>query len=529
MPAREAMAAADLKKAMVRYRDVLFAHQQELNDLNVYPVPDGDSGTNLRLTLDSVVERLDDAHDMVSVCRALSQGALRGARGNSGVIMSQFLHGFAKVFAGVDRASGADLAAALRRGSDRAYESVSRPMEGTILTVAREAAEAAESLVSSTPAASFAHVLDAAAARGKDALARTPEMLPELARAGVVDAGGKGVALFLGSMLAEFEGRPVPEPEVVQRPRTIQNYDRAGSPRYEVMLFLDADGFGVARLKSAWTEIGDSIIVAGEEGFYNCHIHTDHIGAVIEASIDAGTPTEIRVTDLNRRVDDGADEHQDGVSGPRPDEGGSGAGRAACALVALVEGEGARTLFEGLGADVVLDPRGLSIRHLASLISGLDSDSVLVVPNAEANAELARRAGAGSNKEVSVVTTSAATEGLAAIVVFDPYAGADSNAGAMTEAASRVKLGRVTAARGGFEAADRFGRVSESARLDEAVVGLLGHLVGPEDEVVTVLAGAGATPEVTSSIKDYLAASHPHMVAEVHEGGGPDPYLFGVE
>ena len=236
LPRPEQLSATALRNAVIRYRDVLRVHQEELNDLNVYPVPDGDSGTNLRLTLDSVVEELDGAADMLAVCRAISKGALRGARGNSGVILSQILHGIAKVLAGSDAVGGDDLARALRKGTDAAYDAVSAPKEGTILTVVREAAEASESVLQEHPEATFADVLERAAEAAREALARTPEMLPELREAGVVDSGGKGATLLLEALLAEAEGRPVPGPETFRRPEALDDYSgrRRFSPKYEV-------------------------------------------------------------------------------------------------------------------------------------------------------------------------------------------------------------------------------------------------------------------------------------------------------
>lgn len=552
----EALSPADLKKAMVRYRDVLFEHQQELNDLNVFPVPDGDSGTNLKLTMDAVVAALEGAHDMVSVCRAMSKGAMRGARGNSGVILSQILHGMAKVLARTESASGSDLAEALRRGTETAYDAVSSPKEGTILTVVRAAAEGAEEAVARDASPPAGPVLEAARRRACRALEQTTEMLPELRAAGVVDSGAKGMTLLLEAVLAELEGRPVPEPEAVARPESVETYPQgeAPSPRYEVMFFLEVDDFAIAHFRSRWAELGDSVIVAGEKGFYNCHIHTDHIGPAIEAAIEVGTPTDIRVTDLSRDVRAAAEGLAgDGVAGveaphggmgegvadalgtsrpgpvaDRARPGGAGAG-ASSALIALAQGEGARVLFEGLGADVVLDPSDLSIEGLVAAIERCEADSVVVVPNGEANAEKARRAARRSDKEVAVVSTTMAVEALPAIVAFDPWSGADANAGAMNDAASRVKSGRVVAVDSGYAAIDQHGCVARTGTLREAALALLDALIGPDDEVLTVLTGAGAAADVTGSIRDRIAERGATVVPEIHEGGGPDPYLFGVE
>src|SRR3954464_5190907 len=199
MPTLTCLTAADLRQAVLRFRDALRAHQEELNRLNVYPVPDGDTGTNMALTLESVCGELRTAEDMAEVCNALSRGSLMGARGNSGVITSQILRGFAEVFEPLESIGPDDLVHALRRGADAAYEAVLRPVEGTILTVVRESAEACEA-ASGNGAVALADLVETALAAARDAVARTPELLDALRQAGVVDSGGSGFTLLLAAL-----------------------------------------------------------------------------------------------------------------------------------------------------------------------------------------------------------------------------------------------------------------------------------------------------------------------------------------
>src|SRR5687767_7530240 len=243
METLERLAAAHLRAVMAAYRDALRSHQDAVNRLNVYPVPDGDTGTNMALTLEEVVKETAAADDdMVSTCKAIGHGALMGARGNSGVILSQILRAVADGCKGLDAAGPADVAAALEHAAVVAYEAVMRPVEGTILTVVREASEAAAKAADS--GAALVDILEAAKAAGTDSLARTPELLPVLKQAGVVDAGGAGFLLLLDAFLHVVCGRPLPEPPAVsgaieRLDVAVESAHETGSDlRYEVMYFL---------------------------------------------------------------------------------------------------------------------------------------------------------------------------------------------------------------------------------------------------------------------------------------------------
>ena len=249
MATLERLAALDLRQAVTRFRDALRAHQDELNRLNVYPVPDGDTGTNMTLTLESVVHELGTAEDMAEVCQAVAHGSLMGARGNSGVILSQILRGLADTFRTLEAAGGSDVAVGLRQASDAAYEAVMRPVEGTILTVVRAAADAAEA--------------------ARDAVEHTPDLLPVLREAGVVDAGGRGFTLLLDALLEVVAGRPIPDPDVVFTPVSVEAHlagDDVASLRYEVMYLLEAEDPTIKAFKETWAALGDSIVVVGGDG-----------------------------------------------------------------------------------------------------------------------------------------------------------------------------------------------------------------------------------------------------------------------
>ena len=335
----DSLGAPQLCEVITKFRDGLRAHQQQLNRLNVYPVPDGDTGTNMALTLESVTAELAqlESPDMEAACRAIAHGSLMGARGNSGVILSQLLRGVCEGFltAAADPGPGA-FSSALAIADKLAREAVMRPAEGTILTVARGAADAARS--AADEGASLLEVVEASRAGAAEALARTPSLLPVLERAGVVDAGGAGYVLFFDALLCVLDGRAMPEPDEVANAggeanvgpdgdrRTGPTIDRrAGSPadrraavaaavhggedalsglRYEVMYLLEASDETIPMFKEVWAGLGDSIVVVGGDGLWNCHIHTDEIGAAVEASLDVGRPRNIRITDLLEEVEE---------------------------------------------------------------------------------------------------------------------------------------------------------------------------------------------------------------------------------
>ena len=306
MAALSTLDGSSVARVVSTYRDALRAHQEELNRLNVYPVPDGDTGTNMALTLESVCKELGTSTRMDDVCMAVAHGSLMGARGNSGVILSQILRGLAETFRGLDAVEVRDLTTGLRTAADAAYQAVMRPVEGTILTVVRATAEAAEA-ARAAGEATLRGVLERSVLAAREAVRQTPDLLPVLKEAGVVDAGGHGFTLLLDAFLTVVDGRPLPEPQIVATPAAVAAHrhgDDVSSLRYEVMFLLDADDAMIPAFKESWGAIGDSIVVVGGDGLWNCHVHTNDVGAAVEAGIEAGRPSKIRVTDLSEQVEE---------------------------------------------------------------------------------------------------------------------------------------------------------------------------------------------------------------------------------
>ncbi|MGA1413215.1 MAG: DAK2 domain-containing protein, partial [Ilumatobacteraceae bacterium] len=293
MAVLEEFGADALRHTVIAFRDTMKRHAGGINRLNVYPVPDGDTGTNMSRTLDAVVAELDGASaELDTTCEAISHGSLMGARGNSGVILSQILRGLSSTLKTAKSSGAPRVAEALKAASAAAYEAVLKPIEGTILTVVRETADAAQR--AANDGATLAAMLRVARAAGQKALDNTPELLPVLKDAGVVDAGGAGFMLLLDSAIHIVDGEPLPEPTYDDGPSAEQlekvalRHASDGSVdvselRYEVMFLLDLEDTKLKKFKNAWGEIGDSIVVVGGDGIYNCHIHTNDIGAAIEA------------------------------------------------------------------------------------------------------------------------------------------------------------------------------------------------------------------------------------------------------
>jgi DAK2 domain fusion protein YloV len=567
VPTLERLNTEALRDTVRTFRDTVRIHAGRLNRLNVYPVPDGDTGTNMARTLDAVVEEMDatDPEDLAATCDAISHGSLMGARGNSGVILSQILRGFASTLKETledARSEQADLhgtkfAEALQAAAAGAYQAVLKPIEGTILTVARESAEAAK--VAADGGGSLAGVVRAAREAGKRALDNTPEQLLVLKEAGVVDAGGAGFLLLLDSALHVVAGDALPpaspDPDdgmsaanfevVAHRTSATPGEVDVSEQRYEVMYFLDLLDERIDDFKRGWGDIGDSIVVVGGDGLWNCHVHTNDVGAAIEVALDLdGRPRKIRVTDLFEEVDEEhAKRERAMVGGPRA---GAGLPPVTTAVVAVCSGDGLVELFAQLGVQGVVtggQTMNPSTAELLDTVEHVNAQDVVILPNNKNIIPVAEQVNALTTKNVSVVPTRSMPEALAALVVYDPEADGAENASEMTDAAGSVTTGEITQAvresgssLGDIVVGDWIGLsrgegiVSKGDEIAVAAIGLLEQIVGDEAELITIITGDGADGGITAKIEGWLADHHGSVAREVQYGGQPlYPYLFGVE
>jgi uncharacterized protein len=558
VPTLERFSPEALRSTVITFRDTLKAHAEGINRLNVYPVPDGDTGTNMARTLDAVVAEMDAADtDLGPTCDAISHGSLMGARGNSGVILSQILRGLVGTLKGATDLTATKVAEGLSAASAAAYQAVLKPIEGTILTVVREAAAAGSD--AAAEGATLVGMLRAARSAGKAALDNTPELLPVLKDAGVVDAGGAGFLLLLDSALFVVDGEPLPEPaegegpsaaqlELVSRRQASDGGVDVSELRYEVMYFLDLADDRIQDFKESWGEIGDSIVVVGGDGLWNCHVHTNDIGAAVESALALdGRPKKIRVTDLFEEM---AEEHavREAAIRAEPTRTGAGFGLPAvtCAVVAVASGDELAELFGQLGVQGVvtggqtLNP---STAELLAAVEAVNAQQVVVLPNNKNIIPVAEQLDSLTSKRVRVVPTTSMPAALAALVVYDPEADADVNLEEMTEGAQSVATGEITQAVrdtnsdvGAITAGDWIGLVrgdgivSVSGSLGGAACALLDHLITPGREIVTIITGRDANAHHTDALLAWILEHRPDVQVEVHRGGQPlYPYLFGVE
>jgi hypothetical protein len=545
MTSSTTLSARDLRATIATFAELLRSHKEVINRLNVYPVPDGDTGTNMTLTIESVVAELaplgGDA-SMAEVCHAIAHGSLMGARGNSGVILSQLLRGLVEKFKSTSEISTELLAQSFEHADVLARQAVVRPVEGTILSVARAGAEGARS-----QRGSLTTMVRGARDNARDALAFTPEQLPVLKEAGVVDAGGAGLLLFFDALCVVVANDPAPEPPPVES-IVLHVHEQPGhygavdvaNLRYEVMYLLDADEVKMHAFREVWAGIGDSIVIVGGDGLYNCHIHTDEIGAAIEAALDAGTPREIRITDLSEQIveerwvrEGSAAQPEDVTTAP------------ATSVVAVVVGDGVGRIFRSLGVrELVKGGQSMnpSTSDLVEAVLATGSQQVVILPNNKNIRLVAEQVNALVDQEVTVVATNSIVEGFAALLAYDPDASAHDNAKEMCESASHVVAAEVTQAirdtstdAGQVHVGDWIGLNAEGVRsVADSIAGaankLLAGLVTDTHELITIIEGDGSTPANTRRITEFLADEFPSLNVEVHQGGQPlYPYYFGIE
>ncbi len=567
MAVLEEFGADALRHTVIAFRDTMKRHASGINRLNVYPVPDGDTGTNMARTLDAVVTELEGASaELDTTCEAISHGSLMGARGNSGVILSQILRGLSSTLKTAKTSGAQRVAEALKSASSAAYEAVLKPIEGTILTVVRETADAA--VKAADEGASLAVMLRAARAAGRKALDNTPELLPVLKDAGVVDAGGAGFMLFMDSAVHIVDGEPLPEPnyddgptaeqleKVALRTSTDGSVD-VSELRYEVMFLLNLEDTKLKKFKNSWGEIGDSIVVVGGDGLYNCHIHTNDIGAAVEAPLlVGGIPSKIRITDLFEEMAEEHAQRDAGLGAPVEILTGSKSGRSGsrqsalppvtCAVVAIASGDGLAELFGQMGVHGVVtggQTMNPSTQELLDAVEHMNATQVVILPNNKNIIPVANKIDELTKKDVRVVPTCSMPEALAALVAYDPEASAEHNGSQMSRAASSVSTGEITQAvrdtnsdAGPVKAGDFIGLVrgdgvvAVGQTLDAVCRDLLAKLITQERELLTIIYGDGATPQSTESLIAHVSEKYPQITCEVHFGGQPlYPYLFGVE
>ncbi|MDA0700344.1 MAG: DAK2 domain-containing protein [bacterium] len=514
-----------LADAFLFATDYLGVFIDEVNALNVYPVPDGDTGTNMHLTLQSVRRQLlDDAPtSMPDVAHALAYGSLLGARGNSGVILSQVLKGFADVVKGRSTLDGPALALALAGATKTAYAAVMKPVEGTILTVVREAAEAvAAPDADEPPVALLRRALEA----GRISLDHTPELLPILKQAGVVDAGGLGFLRLLEGVIAAFEGAPLPAPpKVTQRAQQQFEEEAFGFCTEFLLSNVTVD---TREIQDAVLDFGDSLLVVGAEGYVKGHIHTEEPEKLLALVAKYGTMVRSKVEDMSEQHSEILADVDMGAAEP-----------AKTGLVAVSNGYGLTKAFRGLGARVVGggQTNNPSVQDIADAVRSLGAASVIVMPNNKNIIMAAHRVGElVPEKSVTVLPTRTMGQGLAAAILFSEEREADDLVPSMERAIAGSRTLEVTVAsrdatidgidvrEGAYIGLVDAALTHTSETAEDCVLAMLDDAIG-DAEVGSLFYAAATGEAAAAALAERIAEAHPDLELEVH-GGGPDLYPF---
>ncbi len=492
-------------------------NRQRIDDLNVYPVPDGDTGTNLTLTVRGIVEALDatTSTDRIELAREVIRAALLSARGNSGVILSQIVRGAAEVLGGGESKDAHAIARALRHASDEAYRAVHEPVEGTMLTVIRALADEAENRSDDTPA----ELLKALIARGEEAVAKTKEQLEVLRQAGVVDAGGAGLLELVRGLAASVAGEPLPEAPPAEELTAEAVHQELSRYRFCTTFVIEGERLDREALEAELDRLGDSLLVVGDPSALKVHLHTDDPDAALSLGRAAGEVAGIEIADMHRQTT----QREERLSA-----------HVRSAVVAVVAGVGNRSLFEELGAARIVEGGQTMNPSAADLIAATEEAAVgdiVLLPNNGNVIMAAEQAAELAGKKVRVVPTRSIQAGLAALVAFNPERSADDNADEMLDALSTLATGEVTvasrdasidgvtASKGDFLGILDERAVAAGPSFPEVVRAVAQQLLAEPRDVLTILTGESAPP--LDGLLDELAEQHPGLEIDVHEGGQP--------
>ena len=514
----------------------LEAHRRRIDDLNVYPVPDGDTGTNLTLTLRSIVEALDasSAADSEAVAKDVTRAALMGARGNSGVIFSQIVRGFVEVLGRHEGVSSSLLSKAFRGASDTAYRAVKRPVEGTMLTVIREMAE--ESERKEHRGARPNDLLRAVLARGEDAVARTPELLDVLRNAGVVDAGGAGLVEIARGMVHGATGEELPEAPVEAESLGFDAiHQELSEYRYCTVFVVEGEGLDKDAFEDELEEIGDSLLVVGDSTALKVHVHTDDPGRALTLGTARGVVERVEIANMHVQT---AQREERLLEGAAP----AGLATLETGLVAVCPGRGNRRLFESLGAARVIEggqTMNPSAADIVEAIEAVPTDHVLVLPNNSNVVLTAEQAAALSAKTVRVIPSRSVQAGLAAMTGFVPGNTPEENERAMLAELAGASTGEITVAsrdatldgveirEGAYLGLVDDVAVSSGPDLETVVHEVVERVLAGGQSYLTILTGADAPP--LDGLLTSLEKRHPELEAlDVHEGGQPHYPLLVV-
>ncbi len=504
----------------------LKAKEDEINRMNVFPVPDGDTGTNMVLTLESVLAEVVKADPTpASISKAAVMGSLMGARGNSGVILSQIIRGFFEYLSDVEEVASANLVEAMRAAVKVAYQAVKKPVEGTMLTVIKDMADALDGLSGS--AVAIEDVLEVAVHAGEESVKRTPELLPALRDAGVVDAGGYGLVAIASGALSAIKGKAVDfgKGPLTQPATSLEAHlDFA----YCTEMIIKDSSLDKREIERRIERLGDSMLVVGTKDMMRLHIHTNNPGLVLEVATSAGSVSSVQI---NNMVEQAAERARKISAEPSGE----------VEVVVVASGDGVKRLFESLGARSFVNggqSMNPSTSEILDGINRLNSTRAIILPNNK-NVLLAAEQAAGlTDKTVAVVPTTSVVQGLSAMLAFRPDDGIEANVKRMSELAASVKTGEVTTAvrdSNGIKAGDFIGMFEGSISASgesmvNTALSLIDGMAFDGAESATILKGEAVTAEEVAELVSRLEREHPELEVDVHDGGQPVYHLIiGIE
>ncbi len=543
---RQPINGQSLKRLVEAGLTWLRTNQQTVNALNVFPVPDGDTGTNMVLTMQSAWNEIKDlgAHNLSEMAGAVSKGALMGARGNSGVILSQLWRGFARGVHGRELLDGPTVVRAFGEARDTAYKGVVRPVEGTILTVAREIAAATEAALGSTQ--DLIDLLEIAVKAADEAVQKTPELLPVLKQAGVVDSGGKGLFFILEGMLRHVRGESLETPTMAVQPISSMQMQEAleeveEGQDYEVVVdFLPSKDFDLQRFYGRLEQIGTSIQVGEGEGMYRMHIHVplEKRYEPIDYIMGIGTITKVAMENLLAQMDDAQKDKASRISFAKVEPG-------QLAVVAVSPGPGLSRIFASLGVAAVVEggqTMNPSTQDILNSFEDLPTDKIIILPNNKNIVMAANQAKDVTVKQVAVVPSKTIPQGLSAMLSFHPDGELNAVTEKMTKALENVRTGEITTATRSVEIdgvkvesgqviALLDGKLVASAgSVEEGCLELLEKAKTEEHELVTLFYGQDMPHGDANHIADVIRKKYSSQEVEVQEGGQPHyQFIISVE
>ncbi len=524
-----------------------------VNALNVFPVPDGDTGTNMSATMMAAAAEIKKVKDINvhSVGDAASMGSLMGARGNSGVILSQILRGISKQLKDKKSISTMDFGLALKEGVSVAYRAVMRPTEGTILTVARESAEAACEIAKTEK--DFAVFMRKVYDQASETLDRTPNMLPVLKQAGVVDAGGKGLLCIYLGILKTLEGIAVLDSPEIEEDKEDKNVSyeniETGDIKfgYCTEFFIKTKNGDPDKFKNEIVDLGDSMVVVGTENLIKVHIHTNEPGTVLNKAMTHGELSKIKIDNMREQHRSIIDENDQEKTEEPVNENSivDNETEKDYGVITVAMGDGITSIFKNLGVDVVIEggqTMNPSTQDILEAINSINAKKIFVMPNNGNIIMAAQQARDISGKDVSVIPTKSIPQGITAVITLNPDLSSDVNEKEMNEAILRVKSGQVTYAvrdtvfndveikEGNVLGICNGKLIKAGENLDSIVENLIDTMVDEESQLITILFGNGLKEEDTSSIENYIADKYPDCEVSITYGGQPlYYYIISVE